>query len=168
MSSTPTADLGAPSRFDVPVEASAFMERLEPAARERLESMLRIATFAVGDLVIREGGPTPFLGIVVRGRVALRVHVPERGAMTVLTVDAGELLGWSALVPPHRSTATAIALEPTSIVVFDAEPLSRAMGEDPAFAAAVLARVLEAVAGRLGESWDQLLDLFGGSGVEPW
>jgi CRP-like cAMP-binding protein len=168
MTTTPSARPGGPSRFDVPIEASAFMERLEPSARERLTAMLRPATFEPGETVIREGGPTPFLGIVVRGRIALRVHVPERGPMTVLTIDPGELLGWSALVAPHRSTATAVALEPTRIAAFDVEPLAKAMQDDPAFAAAVLARVLESVAGRLGESWDQLLDLFRGSGVEPW
>jgi CRP-like cAMP-binding protein len=134
---------------------------------ERILGLVREARFAPGEIVLREGVPTPFLGIVTSGRIGLRLHVPERGATTVLTIDAGELLGWSALVPPYRSTATAVALETTVVAVFDAVTLRGEMA-DPAFAAAILASVLEAVAGRLGESWSQLLDLFGGPGIDPW
>ena len=37
---------------------------------------------------------------MVTGRVALRVRVPERGPPTILTVEPGDVVGWSALVPP--------------------------------------------------------------------
>lgn len=169
MSTTPPARLDVRTIADEAVDGSRFLERLPDAARDRLASMLRPATYGPGEVVLREGTTTPFLAIVARGRVALRLLVPERGPTTVLTVEPGELLGWSVLVPPYRSTATAVALEPTELAVIDGADLRTAMGEDASLAAAVLPRVLEAVAGRLGESWYQLLDLFAGSsGVEPW
>ena len=32
--------------------------------------------------------------------------------MTILTVEPGDIFGWSAIVPPHRATSTAVAIEP--------------------------------------------------------
>jgi CRP/FNR family cyclic AMP-dependent transcriptional regulator len=145
-----------------------FLERLPNGAREQLDGMLGVRRFAGGEVLLREGDPTRFLGLVKEGRVALRLAVPDRAPTTVLTIEPGELVGWSALVPPYRATATAVALVPTSIAAVDAATIQSALADDPVFAAALLPRVLEAVAGRLGESWSQLLDLFGQSAVEPW
>jgi CRP-like cAMP-binding protein len=168
MTSTPPARLGARTTADEAVEGSRFLERLPDAARARLTGMFRMVACVQGEVVLREGSITPFLAIVASGRVALRLLVPERGPTTVLTVEPGELLGWSVLVPPFRSTATAVALEQTELAVIDGPALRAAIEDDASLAAAVLPRVLEAVAGRLGESWYQLLDLFAGAGVEPW
>ena len=33
----------------------------------------------------------------------LRVRVPERGPITILTVEPGDVVGWSAVVPPFRA-----------------------------------------------------------------
>ena len=75
---------------------------------------------------MREGDDTHPFGIVASGRVALRLLVPERGATTILTVEPGDVLGWSALVPPCRATSTAVAVEPTRLLEFDVETLRRA------------------------------------------
>ena len=86
---------------------------------------------------MREGDDTHPFGIVASGRVALRLLVPERGATTILTVEPGDVLGWSALVPPYRATSTAVAVEPTRLLEFEVATLRRALREDPALAATV-------------------------------
>ena len=109
---------------------------------------------------MREGAAVDSLGVVVDGRLAIRLNVPGRGVVTVLTVEPGDFIGWSALVPPHRATSTVVALEPTTVVTFDGPALRAALDADPALAAAVLRRVLDAVARRLAATRTQLLDLF--------
>ena len=108
------------------------------------------------------------LGFVVDGRVAVRLTVPGRGIVTILTVESGDFIGWSALVPPHRATSTVVALEPTTLVSFEGSALRAALGADPALAGALLQPVLEAVARRLGATRIQLLDLFARTDSEPW
>ena len=105
---------------------------------------------------------------VVDGRLAIRLKVPGRDVVTVLTVEPGDLIGWSALVPPHRATSTIVALEPTTVVAFDGSRLRAALEADPRLAAAVLPRVLDAVARRLTATRTQLLDLFARTEQEPW
>ncbi len=52
-----------------------FGARLPEDAVARLEPHVRRMTYDVGAEILREGAPTPALGIVVSGRVALRLRV---------------------------------------------------------------------------------------------
>ena len=146
----------------VELGAGWFGSGLSPHAISRLaDCCATVRTLVAGDVVLHEGAETDTFGIVLSGRVALRLLVPERGAVTVMTVEPGDVLGWSALVPPYRSTSTAVTVEPTRLLAFESVPLRKALQEDPALAATVYPRVLEAVARRLGATRHQLLDLYG-------
>jgi len=147
---------------------ATVLDELSPTVRATIESIARRAEFGPGEIVMRDGAPTPFLGILESGRVGLRLHVPERGPQTIVTIERGELLGWSVVVPPYRATSEAVALEPTRILVFDAEPLRELMVRDRDVAADLLPMVLACVSQRLVISWQQLLDLFARGSPQPW
>jgi CRP-like cAMP-binding protein len=153
---------------DAGLAATWFGATLPPDVRERLAMLARRERYGPGDVLLREGEPADDLGIVLVGRIALRLRVPERGSVTILTVEPGDLVGWSAIVPPHRSTSSAIALVPSEVLTFAGEPLRAALDADPVLAAAVYPRVLRAVARRLDATRLQLLDLFTAPGAEPW
>ena len=93
--------------------SSWFGSGLSLHARSRLAECASLRVVPPDTTLMREGEETSLLAIVVRGRVALRMHVPERGTTTILTVEPGDIVGWSAIVPPHRSTSTAVTLEPS-------------------------------------------------------
>lgn len=141
---------------------------LSPAARERLASIAGHAVFTSGEVVLRDGAPTPFLGLVEDGRIGLRLSVPERGNQTVVTIEPGELVGWSAVVPPYRATAEAVALETTRIETFDAVRLRELLATDRDLAAELLPILLACISDRLTTSWQQLLDLFAAGPTDPW
>jgi CRP/FNR family cyclic AMP-dependent transcriptional regulator len=121
-----------------------------------------------GEELLREGGPADDLGIVHEGRVALRLRVPERGMTTILTVEPGDIVGWSAVVPPHRSTSTVVALVPTTLLLIDGVALREVLATDPETAAPVYHALLQAMSRRLTGTRLQLLDLFTAPGTEPW
>lgn len=144
-------------------------DRLGPAVTDRLRPFGTMATFEAGSLVLAEGRDTPFFGFVDSGRVALRLRVPELGdRVTIVTIEPGEILGWSAVVPPYRATVDAVATERARILAFDAATLRERLASDDALAAALLPEVLECVSRRLTTSWHQLLDLFATRGQEAW
>ena len=145
-----TADLGT----------GWFGAGLSPHALTRLRAAASVREYGTGDVVMREGDQSHPFGVVSSGRVALRLLVPERGSVTILTVEPGDIVGWSALVPPYRATSTAIAVEPTRILAFEAALLRGILRDDPALAATLYPRVLEALARRLGATRHQLLDLY--------
>jgi CRP-like cAMP-binding protein len=137
-----------------------FGSGLSLHARTRLAECARWDTVPVGATILREGDETSLFAVVVRGRVALRLHVPERGPVTILTVEAGDVVGWSALVPPHRSTSTAVALDETDLIVFHPRRLRASLDADLALAATLYPRLMEALGRRLGATRHQLLDLY--------
>jgi len=121
-----------------------------------------------GQELFREGDESEVLGIVIKGRVALRTRVPERGDFTILTVEPGDVYLWSALVPPYRATSTAVAIEALEAITFEGPALRAALREDAALAQALYPRVLVAVARRLNATRVQLLDLFAAEQVRTW
>lgn len=160
-SASPTDPMGRP-------EPVPIVDGLPAGPRERLAARMARLELDTGVTFMHEGEVTQSLTVIVRGRVALRLRVPERGAVTILTLDPGDLVGWSAIVPPYRATTSATTLEPTELAVFDAAELRDLLATDPELAAAFLPPVLETVAARVAATRDQLLDLFRGVGVDPW
>ena len=145
-----------------------FGAMLPPAAIEHLEAHVRFASLAPGEELLHEGGPADDLAIIHDGRVAIRLRVAGRGVVTVMTVEPGDVVGWSAVVEPHRSTSTLVAREPTTAVLIDGAALRDELAADPATAAPVYRALLEAMARRLTGTRLQLLDLFRAPAVEPW
>lgn len=137
-------------------------------ARAILAELAHIRRFDVGDVLFHEGEEATSFGIVSRGRVGLRVLVPERGETTILTVEPGDIIGWSAVTPPYRSTSTAVALEPVEVVEFEGAALRGVLRSDCKLASVVYPRLLQAVARRLVGTREQLLDIFASQASAPW
>lgn len=141
---------------------------LERQVRARLARLGTLRAIAPGDVLIREGEPAETLGILLSGRVGLRLRVPERGPVTILTIEPGDVIGWSALVPPHRATSTAVVVVAGEMAVFDAAAISAELASDAELAAQLYPLLLGAVSRRLEATRLQLLDLFTQRWVEPW
>jgi len=141
---------------------------LSVETRSRLAALGRLATVSAGDVLMREAEPNDVLAIVLDGRVALRMRVPERGQVTILTVEPGDVVGWSAVVPPYRATSTAVVLVGGELAVFDGPTLRVAFEREPELAAEIYPLLLVAVARRLEGTRLQLLDLFTQRWTEPW
>ena len=157
--------MSLPAPTDIPdpalaLSASWFGAGLPPEAVTRLAAIAEVKDLAPGDLVIAEGQLAASLGVVLAGRVALRMLVPERGMVTILTVEPGDVVGWSAVVPPYRGTDDAVAIEPVRLLQFPGEQLRLLLRADAVLAASLYPRLLQAVSRRLAATRMQLLDLF--------
>jgi CRP/FNR family transcriptional regulator, cyclic AMP receptor protein len=150
------------------LRASSFTAGLGGSERRRLGEFARLVRAEADEVLLREGEPTPYLAIVTGGRVALRLRLPGRGPVTVMTVEPGDVVGWSAVVAPYRATSTAVAVEPTDILALDGPELRRALASDEDLAAALYPRILRSVARRLEGTRLQLLDVFGQPEQTAW
>ena len=148
--------------------SSSFFNGLSAGERRRLADLARPLDVQPGSVLLREGTETTDLGMVRQGRVALKLSVPMRGQVTILTVEPGDLFGWSALIPPYRATSTAVAIEPTTGVVFPAGPLRELLVAEEELALALYPRVMRSMARRLEATRVQLLDLFARDAGTPW
>jgi CRP-like cAMP-binding protein len=118
-------------------------------------SLRRVAThayradYAAGDTVFSEGGPADRFFLIRRGLVKLDMEVPGRGRVDVETLGADAALGWSWLMPPYRWHLSAVALERTSVLVFDASTLRSLMAADPAMGYELMRRFAGVMLDRL-------------------
>ena len=144
-----------------------FGSSLSVVARSRLAAVGQLVEIPERTVILEEGRPCRAMGILVRGRVALRLLVRGSGERTIMTLEPGEVFGWSAVMSPAISTSTCVAIAPSVAVLFDGVLLRMALEVDDRLAAAVYQRLLEAVAGRLGATRMQLLDLYQAPS-EPW
>jgi CRP-like cAMP-binding protein len=149
------------------LEGTWFAADLGPRPLEHLASLGRLEELPVGTIVVREGKPCDSLGVVISGRIALRLAVPGSPDRTILTVHEGDVFGWSAVLPRPIATSTGVAVAPTRAITFDGVALRAGLAEDRELAAVLFERLLISVSRRLTATRVQLLDLYR-AGASPW
>ena len=150
------------------LDATWFGSGLSGSVKERLVEMAREYEAPARTRLLREGDETKELSVLIEGRVALTEHVAGRGSVTLMTVEPGDVFGWSALIPPFRATSTVVSLERVKVIAFDAVALRERVRSDCELTAGIYPKLLEALARRLGATRHQLLDLYGSEQTEPW
>jgi CRP-like cAMP-binding protein len=120
-----------------------------------------IRPFRENDEIFHEGDPSDFLYLVLDGRVALEIHIPNRGRSRILTVEPQEVLGWSGItdVVPRR-TLTARGVCDGRLLAIDSVKLNAACAKDHDLGFIVMHHVANVIAGRLMATRMQLLDMF--------
>jgi len=119
-------------------------------------------SYRAGEFLFRQGESASGLFLIQRGRVAIEVASPQRGAITLLTVGRGEMAGWTCVIPPYRHRFDARAVELTRVVLLDGRCLREKLEADKELDCAMLRRIALAMAGRLDSARVQLLDVYGG------
>ncbi len=141
-------------------EAPAF-SGMSPEHLELIAGCAQNRTFQGGEYLMREGDPADSFFVIRHGRVAMEIFVPQRGAVTIETIDDGDLLGWSWLVPPFRGHLDARALGTVHTVVFDAACLRGKSDTDPVLGYELMRRFIPVIVERLQATRVRLLDVYG-------
>ena len=133
-------------------------------SEKHIDIIARISTtksFTENQEVFHEGDQRDFLYIVLEGRVALEMHIPNRGRLRILTVEPQQAFGWSSVADALlRRTVTARAVCSGKFLVIDAFKLREACEKDPVLGYVVMRHVANLIASRLMVTRLQLLDMF--------
>jgi CRP-like cAMP-binding protein len=116
--------------------------------------------FPAGAYLFREGEPAAQFFIIERGKVALEIHAPERGPLTIQTIEPGDVAGWSWLMPPYRWHLTGRAVAQTHTVAIDGSWLRVHCEQNPALGYPLMKRFSQIVMERLQATQLQLLNLY--------
>lgn len=118
--------------------------------------------FEAGAQLFREGSSATKLYIVDKGKVAIQMELGlELGqgkTVTVSTLYDGDVVAWSALVPPHELTASARCCYDTRFIAFPAQALCQLCEADPALGLNLLRRVAQVATERLRDTHLQLVE----------
>jgi CRP/FNR family cyclic AMP-dependent transcriptional regulator len=150
--------------LDQVVRESVVFAGLDDVYAEQLAGCSQNAGFEAGDTLFREGEPADTFYVLRRGRVALELYVPGRGPLTIETIDAGQVVGWSWLFPPHVWHFDARAVAPVRAVAVDGACIRGKCEEDPALGYQLMQRFSAVLLERLNATRLRLADLYGGAG----
>jgi len=111
-----------------------------------------------GFVVFEEGSEARSVYLLREGEIAVRVQLrlrPDSIRISSAT-QPGAVFGWSALVAPRRYTATAVTIQPASIVTIDGMALLRFLEDEPAVGFQVMRNLAGIISGRLRNAYEQL------------
>jgi CRP-like cAMP-binding protein len=121
-------------------------KKLEPLATER--------HCQPGEVIFRLGDEAPTLYVIASGGVDLTFPLRIMGELKDVrfqTLDSGQVLSWSALVPPYKLTMSARAALQSVLLAFPREPLLKLFMEDCVLGFRVMANLARVVGLRLQE-----------------
>jgi len=105
-----------------------------------------------GAVLFNLGDAADSLFVLERGRIALTMPMQVRGQQQDVLIEersAGQALGWSALVPPHRFTLKAKALVDSEVIALPRIALSEHLSAHQAVGYLVTRNVSAVVGQRL-------------------
>jgi len=147
----------------VVLEAPVF-GGLDDRYATQLAGCARTSGWEPGETLFREGESADTFYVVRRGRVALELFLPNRGPLTIETIEPGEVVGWSWLFPPYRWHFDGRAVEPVRAVAVDGTCLRAKCDEDPALGYELMRRFSQVMLERLQATRMRLADLYGSPG----
>src|SRR3990167_7947239 len=138
-----------------------FFKKIGDKHLETLARCGKNVHFKKNARILTEGDEANYFYLIRKGIVALDIDGAERGFIRIQTVEEGEVLGWSWLIPPHRWKFSAIAIEDTSAIALDGRCLRSKCENDHGLGFELLKRFSTVLAGRLESTRMQLLDVYG-------
>ncbi|MGC9541458.1 cyclic nucleotide-binding domain-containing protein [Streptomyces sp. UG1] len=142
-------------------KAIKLLTALPPPQRERLMSLAREVSFPEDARIFEAGGTADRFWVIRSGAVSLDQRVTSVQRVTVASLGAGDLLGWSWLFPPYQWDFGAEAFSPVRAYEFDAAAVLRLCDEDPGLGMSLVRHVAEILAYRLEMTRGKLMEQYG-------
>jgi CRP-like cAMP-binding protein len=147
--------------IDTVLPESPLFEGLAPDQLALIAGCAKNVRFGAGEQLFREGEAADTFFLVRFGVVAIETWVPGRGAVRIETIEPGEVVGWSSLIPPYRYHFDARALDLVRAVAFDGACLREKCHDDHDLGYPLIRRFSEVLAERLQVTRLRLLDVYG-------
>ncbi|MFC9287807.1 cyclic nucleotide-binding domain-containing protein [Streptomyces sp. NPDC057052] len=141
--------------------ATKLLTALPPPQRQRLMTLAREVSFPEDTRIFEAGGTADRFWVIRSGAVSLDQQVTSVQRVTVASLGAGDLLGWSWLFPPYRWDFGAEAFSPVRAYEFEARAVLKLCEEDPALGLSLVRIVAEILAHRLETTRGRLMEQYG-------
>ncbi len=154
-------ELVAPRNLDQLIHDHPFFKDMDPQASRICAGCAVNQRFDAGQYIFREGEDADNFYLIRRGRVALEIRVPGKAPLIVSTLQAGDVLGWSWLVPPYRWIADARAVELCRVISLDGRCLRGKLEDNHTLGYELFKRFIPVLADRIHAGRLQLMDIYG-------
>ena len=145
-------------------QAIKLLTALPQTQRERLMELAQEVSFAEDSRIFEAGGTADRFWVVRSGAISLDQQVTPQQRVTVATLGAGDLLGWSWLFPPYKWDFGAEAFSAVRAYEFDAAAVLALSVEDPLLGLSLVRIVAEILAHRLATTRSKLMEHYASHG----
>jgi len=118
--------------------------------------------FSAGTYIFKEGEEANHFYLIRGGKVTIEIFAPQSQALTVETLEQGDVLGWSWLVPPYIWNFHGRAAQETRAIALDGKCLRAKCEQNHDLGYEVLKRFSQLMVRRLQATRFQLLDVYAG------
>ncbi len=146
--------------IDSLVREHPFCQDLDEAAIALMSGCAKNEQFPAGSMIARENQPSERLFLLRYGTAALEIRRPGHDPLIIETLEAGEILGWSWIVPPYRWAYDVRAVTIVRAISVEAGCLRAKCDDDHSFGYEIYHRILRVMANRLSATRLRLVDLY--------
>jgi CRP/FNR family transcriptional regulator, cyclic AMP receptor protein len=114
--------------------------------------------FKEGEVILKEEESADKFYLIREGKVAIYIAKPR--SITIQTIHAGDILGWSWLIPPYRYRFSARSVGDTRAVALDGKCLRGKCEENHELGYNLLKRIINVLTERLEATRLQLLNIY--------
>jgi CRP/FNR family transcriptional regulator, cyclic AMP receptor protein len=136
----------------------SFLAGVKDESLKAIAMISEERSFPAGSTLFRENAAADHLYIIMEGEVDIRYAVGDE-YRTVDTLVAGELMVWSALVPPHEIHSVSVARNNTRVIAIDGPKLGDLCEQDPKLGFRLMREIAETVSHRLEGARIQLASI---------
>lgn len=136
-----------------------FFAGFEKAELSIIAACGRNQLVAGGRPLFYQGDPADTFYVIRDGSIELRIHRPAAPSARLDTLGAGDVAGWSWLVPPHRWMFDAIARQDSELIALDARALQAMCDRDASLGYRFLTRVTQVMHDRLEAARRRLIEV---------
>lgn len=137
-----------------------FLADLDPSFTGLMVGCAKNVRFNRNDHIFREGDPANEFFLIREGKVAVEIFPAQGRPIIVATLDEGDILGWSWLLPPYQWKLNARAMENVRAISLDGKCLRNKCEENHDLGYEVLKRFARIIEQRLEATRMQLLDIY--------
>jgi CRP-like cAMP-binding protein len=137
-----------------------FLKGLPEHHLELLVGCASNVRFEPGKFIFRDGGPADHFYIIRQGKVAVEIHSPGRGPITIETLEDGDVLGWSWLIPPYEWHFDSRAITLTRAIALDGKCLRTKFDQDHHLGYEMMKRFADIMVQRVEATTLQLLNVY--------
>ena len=138
----------------------SFFAGLDPEFVSLMVGCASNVVFKAGTYILKEGESANTFYLIRAGKVAVEVVAPQHKPIIVSTLEVGELLGWSWLMPPFQWKFHARAVSDVRAIALDGKCLRTKCEENHDLGYEVLKRFAQIIEERLEATRLQLLDIY--------
>lgn len=143
------------------LSAHPFFRDMSGTARGLIAGCSSNQVFQDGQHILKEGDPADTFYLLRHGGVALEIHIPARPPLVIETLQDGDILGWSWLVPPYVVRFDARAIGLVRCLSVDGKCLRAKCEADSALGYEFYKHFLPVMAERLTATRLQMIDIYG-------